>query len=273
MPRTRATTRPIGRANSGCPEDAGFVSLASSINSWTDSLRPANAQRSYSPSRFAVMLACSCGSRLTGGSWRAAPGRTPFSAEANLQRSRWSLTRWRCGARSADPARCQRSSPLLPRPVPGLADASGAAGHRGGERWNGWRVRHSHLPRPRGHARRLRRGANGGCLPRVRRRNRRLQPRLEPSRQPGPQPRRVRVLDPQDSEGDALTKPDSAAPIHTRWRKSSHSTGGNQCVEIAHLGAAVAVRDSKNLDGGHLTFGAAEWRTFLDNAKHGSYDQ
>ncbi len=70
-----------------------------------------------------------------------------------------------------------------------------------------------------------------------------------------------------------MTKPDSAAPIHTRWRKSSHSTGGNQCVEIAHLGAAIAVRDSKNPDGGHLTFGAAKWRTLLDNAKHGSYDQ
>lgn len=29
------------------------------------------------------------------------------------------------------------------------------------------------------------------------------------------------------------------------WRKSSHSGGANDCVEVAELGAYVAVRDSK----------------------------
>ncbi len=69
-----------------------------------------------------------------------------------------------------------------------------------------------------------------------------------------------------------MNKPDSAAQA-AQWRKSSFSTGGNQCVEVARVGAAVAVRDSKNPQGGHLIFDAAEWRTFLGNAKRGGYDR
>ena len=36
------------------------------------------------------------------------------------------------------------------------------------------------------------------------------------------------------------------------WRKSSHSTGGNDCVEIAQAGTSCLVRDSKNPDGVRL---------------------
>ena len=37
------------------------------------------------------------------------------------------------------------------------------------------------------------------------------------------------------------------------WRKSSYSDSyGSNCVELAGLGAAIAVRDSKNPDGGFL---------------------
>ena len=39
-----------------------------------------------------------------------------------------------------------------------------------------------------------------------------------------------------------------------QWRKSSHSGSGNNCVEVASMAAAVAVRDSKDPDGGHLVF-------------------
>jgi hypothetical protein len=58
------------------------------------------------------------------------------------------------------------------------------------------------------------------------------------------------------------------------WRKSSHSGGGNNCVEVATAGgtAAVAVRDSKNPDGGHLTIGAQAWATFVSGIKRGQYD-
>lgn len=50
------------------------------------------------------------------------------------------------------------------------------------------------------------------------------------------------------------------------WRKSSHSGGGNDCVEIACVDAGTAVRDSKNPDGPRLSFGAADWSAFLGRA-------
>jgi hypothetical protein len=37
------------------------------------------------------------------------------------------------------------------------------------------------------------------------------------------------------------------------WRKSSFS-GNENCVELAHLGSAIAVRDSKDPEGTLLTF-------------------
>ena len=36
------------------------------------------------------------------------------------------------------------------------------------------------------------------------------------------------------------------------WRKSSHSTGGNDCIEVAQAGRSCLVRDSKNRDGARL---------------------
>ncbi|GAB3208579.1 hypothetical protein GCM10027294_19620 [Marinactinospora endophytica] len=46
------------------------------------------------------------------------------------------------------------------------------------------------------------------------------------------------------------------------FRKSSHSRR-NDCVEIADLFGAAAVRDSQNPDG-HLIFPAGEMAAFLD---------
>jgi uncharacterized protein DUF397 len=48
-----------------------------------------------------------------------------------------------------------------------------------------------------------------------------------------------------------------------QWRKSSHSGGGNDCVEIAGGATDTAVRDSKNPNGPRLRFGAAHWSAFL----------
>jgi hypothetical protein len=64
---------------------------------------------------------------------------------------------------------------------------------------------------------------------------------------------------------------DLRAPV---WRKSSLSNGngGNNCVEVAVLDAAVAVRDSKNPSGPALLFGTAQWDAFVDGAKRGEFD-
>lgn len=69
-----------------------------------------------------------------------------------------------------------------------------------------------------------------------------------------------------------MTNPDTAVLARAEWRKSSYSGGGNQCVEVAQIGAGVAVRDSKNPGGGHLRFEAAEWASLLADIKRANYD-
>jgi hypothetical protein len=55
------------------------------------------------------------------------------------------------------------------------------------------------------------------------------------------------------------------------WRKSTYSGGNGSCVEIADLGAAVAVRDSKDPDGPALVFTTGQWRSFTNSIKAGSH--
>ncbi|MGE5290248.1 MAG: DUF397 domain-containing protein [Micromonosporaceae bacterium] len=57
-----------------------------------------------------------------------------------------------------------------------------------------------------------------------------------------------------------------------RWRKSSHSGGDNQCVEVAPVREAIAVRDSKDPSGPKLIFGRRAWRAFTDAARRGELD-
>ncbi|MDG9675409.1 DUF397 domain-containing protein [Micromonospora sp. DH14] len=53
-----------------------------------------------------------------------------------------------------------------------------------------------------------------------------------------------------------------------RWRKSTRSGAQGNCVEVAdNLPGIVAVRDSKDPDGGSLTFGQASWQSFVNLAK------
>ncbi|MGB2567777.1 MULTISPECIES: DUF397 domain-containing protein [Micromonospora] len=54
-----------------------------------------------------------------------------------------------------------------------------------------------------------------------------------------------------------------------QWRKSTRSgTSGGDCVEVAdNLPGVVAVRDSKNRDGGTLQFDPQSWQAFVSFAK------
>jgi len=70
-----------------------------------------------------------------------------------------------------------------------------------------------------------------------------------------------------------MTPPSSSSFTH--WRKSSRSSGGDNCVEVASSAGdrAVGVRDSKQ--GGHgpvLEFSPREWAGFLTGAKTGEFD-
>jgi len=59
------------------------------------------------------------------------------------------------------------------------------------------------------------------------------------------------------------------------WHKSIRSGGnGGDCVEVAvNLPGVVAVRDSKDPDGGVLTFTPAGWTGFLDGVRAGEFDR
>ncbi|KAA2260090.1 DUF397 domain-containing protein [Solihabitans fulvus] len=55
--------------------------------------------------------------------------------------------------------------------------------------------------------------------------------------------------------------------VEMSWRKSSHSDAQENCVEVGHAPTHVGFRDSKNPDGAVLTFTRAELAAFLGAAK------
>lgn len=58
------------------------------------------------------------------------------------------------------------------------------------------------------------------------------------------------------------------------WHTSSRSGGNGNCVEVAdNLPGLVAVRDTKNRDGGTLIFGDAIWSAFVVGIKAGRFDR
>lgn len=52
-----------------------------------------------------------------------------------------------------------------------------------------------------------------------------------------------------------------------QWRKSSYSGNTGNCVEVADLGNAVALRDSKDPQGTVLVLSRDEWRAFTKHAR------
>lgn len=61
--------------------------------------------------------------------------------------------------------------------------------------------------------------------------------------------------------------------VNARWIKSSFSSGGDNCVEIAFIDSFVAVRDSKNPDGPGLLFQRDVYGGFLSGVTGGQFAQ
>jgi hypothetical protein len=60
---------------------------------------------------------------------------------------------------------------------------------------------------------------------------------------------------------------------HAVWQKSSRSGPySDNCVEIAFVDGAIAMRDSKHPDGPVLLFTAEEWDACVEGAKDGEFD-
>ncbi|MFC5746086.1 DUF397 domain-containing protein [Actinomadura rugatobispora] len=62
----------------------------------------------------------------------------------------------------------------------------------------------------------------------------------------------------------------NASPLsQVTWRKSSHSQlQASECVEVAAMTEAVAVRDSKDPHGPVLTLPPTTWHSLLRNLKN-----
>ena len=61
--------------------------------------------------------------------------------------------------------------------------------------------------------------------------------------------------------------------LHRRaeWRRSRRCDSG-ACVEVATLDDAVALRDSKIVDGPILVFSHDSWETFLSGVREGDFE-
>ncbi|WP_018656945.1 DUF397 domain-containing protein [Actinomadura flavalba] len=56
------------------------------------------------------------------------------------------------------------------------------------------------------------------------------------------------------------------------WRTSSYSGANGECVEVAGAVSHIAVRDSKNPEGGALTMANTGWADLLDEVRAGRLD-
>jgi hypothetical protein len=57
------------------------------------------------------------------------------------------------------------------------------------------------------------------------------------------------------------------------WKTSTRSGGNGNCVEVAtNLPDGVAVRDTKNRDGGTLIFTRDEWTAFVGGVHDSEFD-
>lgn len=56
------------------------------------------------------------------------------------------------------------------------------------------------------------------------------------------------------------------------WVKSSYSNNGGNCVEVASLSGAVALRDSKQTDGPALLMSSGIFESFITGVRDGGFD-
>ncbi|MEU3015877.1 DUF397 domain-containing protein [Nocardiopsis sp. NPDC007018] len=56
-------------------------------------------------------------------------------------------------------------------------------------------------------------------------------------------------------------------PTELLFRKSSYSQATGNCVEVADLPGASAVRDTQHRDQGHILFPGREWVALLSTAR------
>ncbi|MBA8825773.1 hypothetical protein FHX42_003139 [Saccharopolyspora lacisalsi] len=71
----------------------------------------------------------------------------------------------------------------------------------------------------------------------------------------------------------ATPTPDEALRRSAVFKKSTYSSGAQDCVEVALTARAVGVRDSKDRAVGHFTVPPARWNTFLNTVKTGAFDR
>lgn len=56
------------------------------------------------------------------------------------------------------------------------------------------------------------------------------------------------------------------------WRKPTRSGAAGHCVEVRQDGDTFTVRDTKDRDGGELTFSRPEWVAFIGSVRDGEFD-
>ncbi|GDY31824.1 DUF397 domain-containing protein [Gandjariella thermophila] len=66
-----------------------------------------------------------------------------------------------------------------------------------------------------------------------------------------------------------MNTPAHTAQAPTAWRKSSYSTGTGNCVEVAPAAGGVVIRHSKHPTAGTITFGFADWKSFIHEVQNG----
>ncbi|MEU5848374.1 DUF397 domain-containing protein [Saccharopolyspora shandongensis] len=70
-----------------------------------------------------------------------------------------------------------------------------------------------------------------------------------------------------------MSRVERASDLAIRWRKSSRSAQGSECVEVGVTAEFAAIRDSKNPAGPALLIAPGTFAAMLQAVKAGQFDQ